>query len=145
MICASLRHANLTFDIFTANPLTLRNFRMLQSLPTNRGLLGQTPRNKVQADDEQDQQSGAPVTDGAKPSARAIVGIVLNRSSSNPTKLQCPEPGCEELFGTEEQLRKHLVSNIKKHGHCSLCSVSGGSQTKVNKTGPTQRSCQGTY
>jgi len=75
----------------------------------------------VQADDLQDQQSGAPATDGAKPSARAIIGVVLNRSSSDPTELQCPEPGCEELFSSEEDLRKHLVASIKKHSHCSLC------------------------
>jgi len=87
----------------------------------NRGLLGQTPRNTVQADDEPDQQLEAPVTDGAKPSTRAIIGVVLNRSSTDANKLQCPEPECEELFSTEEDIRKHLLANIKKHGHCGLC------------------------
>jgi len=41
---------------------------MLETLRMNRGLLGQTPRNTVQADDEPYQQLEAPVTDGAKPS-----------------------------------------------------------------------------
>jgi len=106
----------------------------------NKGLLGKTSRNAVQ--DEQDQQVGAPVTDGAKPSARAVVGISLNRSSAYPNSLQCPEPDCEELFGTEEQLRKHLVANMKKHGHCSLCPADC---QLVHKTGLTQRSRQSTY
>ena len=74
----------------------------------------------MQADDH-DQQVQRPVIDGGKPSARAIVGVALTRSLSNPDKIQCPEPECEELFSTEEQLSKHLVANIKKNSHCSLC------------------------